>query len=100
MKFVAEMANLLGDKLSQTKAEAFLRGYLAGLGAARSYDDNPPMFDLIAEDPEIFITIERNRLEIRKKVTEQQIEEATDALREIYTATGREVPEWMKKGHD
>lgn len=98
MGFIADMAQLFGESLSQSKAEAFLRGYLTGMGAAKYDADNPPSFDLMAKDPEVFIPIEQGMLEIRKRVTEQQIKEAKDALREIYMASGRAIPEWLKEG--
>lgn len=93
---IADMAQVYGESLSRSKAEAFLHGYLMGMGAAQYDADNPPDFGLIAKDPEVFIPIERDMLEIRKKVTEQEINEAKDALRQIYTVSDRPIPEWLK----
>ena len=82
--FINQAAELFGEKLSQTKAEAFLKGYLMGLG-----------FEEIVKEPGL--AIEDDILEIKARVVERQVEQAKEALRGTYTATGRAIPEWMKE---
>lgn len=97
MSFISDATYLFGEVRSLTKEEAFLNGYLMGMGAA-SYDEhNPPNFKAIAEDPELFISIEKDILRMRAIVNHKHIEEAKALLRKIYEESGRGIPTWLEK---
>ena len=83
MSLIHRIADLMGEKSSETKAEAFLRGYLMGLG-----------FDEIVKEPSL--ARQEDIQEIKEIVVGKQAKEAKAALREIYAATNRAIPEWLE----
>lgn len=93
---ISDAARIIGEMSSNTKEEAFIKGYMMGMGSLVSDEKHPPDFDLVAEDPVVFIPIEVEILKIRAKVTHDQIEEAKSELRKIYEMTGRAIPYWIK----
>ncbi|RLC75117.1 MAG: hypothetical protein DRI61_15455 [Chloroflexi bacterium] len=81
-----------------SKEEAFLKGYLMGLGSAlRFIDGSYPNLQLVAENPDLYIPIEEWAKETYKRIVMNRIEEIKDMLREIYKKEGRELPDWVKK---
>jgi len=66
---------------TKTKEEAFLKGYLMGLGSHLACPT--PYWELLKKNPEMFIPIEREILEIFEKIHRNSIKEAEKLLEEI-----------------
>ena len=83
----------LFSKTSNSKEEAFLKGYLMGLGVV----DHNPNWELMKEHPGVAVKIERDISDTHKEVRDKNIEEAKAKLREIYIEEDRGLPEWLEK---
>lgn len=79
-------------KTSKSKEEAFLKGYLMGLGVV----DHTPNWELMKEHPEVAVRIEREISETSGAVRDRNTEEAKVKLREIYVNDGRKVSDWLR----
>lgn len=90
--YLKDAANMFGELIPKSKKEAFLNGYLCGLGC----DMYVPNLDLVAKDPETFVPIEKDRIDIHKSVREDEIENAKEMLRKIYNEEGRQIPKWLR----
>jgi len=66
---------------TKTKEEAFLKGYLMGLGSHLACPT--PNWELLKKNPEMFVPIEREMREIFEKIHKNQIEEARKLLAKI-----------------
>lgn len=73
--------------------EAFLKGYLMGLGFTTV--SRVPNFELMVKNPQMFIPIEREMIEIHGAVIKRNIDEAMALLTTIYKTEEREVPVWL-----
>ena len=82
----------LFSKTSRSKEEAFLKGYLMGLGVV-GYNPN---WELMKKHPEIAVKTESEISETHKKVKDNFIEEAKAKLREMYIEDDRGLPEWLE----
>ncbi|GAH24886.1 unnamed protein product [marine sediment metagenome] len=82
----------LFSKTSNSKEEAFLKGYLMGLGVV----DHNPNWELMKERPEAAVKIESGISDTHKEVRDKIIEEAKAKLREMYIEDDRGFPEWLK----
>ena len=82
----------LFSKTSRSKKEAFLKGYLMGLGVV-GYNPN---WKLMKEHPEVAVKIESEISETHNKVRDNFIEEAKAKLREMYIEDDRGMPEWLE----
>jgi len=82
----------LFSKTSNSKEEAFLKGYLMGLGVV-GYNPN---WELMNKDPEVAVTVEMNISNTHKEVRDKNIEEAKAKLRDIYIEEDRGLPEWLE----
>jgi hypothetical protein len=83
----------LYSTISTSKAEAFLKGYLMGLGCT------PPEhnFELMKKNPELWIPIEKDVKKHHDSVRMEHIREAKRLLREIYEGEGKYIPEWLRE---
>jgi len=82
----------LFSKTSRSKEEAFLKGYLMGLGVI----GHNPSWKLMKGHPEVAIDVESDISDTYKKVRDKCIEEAEVKLREMYIEDDRGLPEWLK----
>ena len=82
---------------TDSKEEAFLKGYLMGLGEALFHLEKAyPNLQLVVENPQIFIEIEKEIRDIHMKIIKERIEQTKELLKEIYEKKDRELPEWLK----
>lgn len=81
-------------QVADTKEEAFLKGYLMGLGSSNRY---MPNFELMLKNPEMMIPIEQEMVEINIQVAKDFELIARKVTMDLYKKQGKTYPEWLTK---
>jgi hypothetical protein len=79
-------------QVADTKEEAFLKGYMMGLGSSNKYTPN---FELMLKNPQMMIPIEQEIMEINSRVTKDFEVVARKVLMEWYDKEKKPYPDWL-----